>query len=165
MASQIITLIGVLMGAITSFFATSWAERARFRQTMATRWDERKLDTYVEYISCVKETSRAAKRMLEAHFEGRDVGGPLAEMEAAEARRSVLFEGLVLLGDEAVSTAAVTVNERLWDLLKSTRDPDSIPAPVRDAMGPAIIDALNNLHRAARADLAIGARVGATGQP
>jgi uncharacterized membrane protein YccC len=44
MAGQIVTLIGVLIGALTSFFATALAERARFRRTMATRWDEQTWD-------------------------------------------------------------------------------------------------------------------------
>lgn len=92
MATQVITLVGVLLGALTSFFAASLAERAKFRQTLATRWDERKLDTYIEYISSVKETNRAARQTLEAHELGEDITALLGEMEAAEARRSILFE-------------------------------------------------------------------------
>ncbi|NKI42350.1 hypothetical protein [Streptomyces physcomitrii] len=156
MASQIITLVGVLLGAVTSFFATSWAERAKFRQTLATRWDERKFNTYIEYISCVKEATRAAKRAIRAHEQGGDATEPLSEMEAAEDRRSVLFEGLVLLGDDAASRAAVSVNERLWDLLNCAREPDGVSVNDRDGLGPSIIDALNSLHKAARTDLAIG---------
>ncbi|RAG86441.1 hypothetical protein DN069_06400 [Streptacidiphilus pinicola] len=36
--------VGVLLGALTSFLATTMAERAKFRRAMATRWDERRLD-------------------------------------------------------------------------------------------------------------------------
>ncbi|MFI5684040.1 hypothetical protein [Streptomyces sp. NPDC051636] len=156
MASQIITLVGVLLGAVTSFFATTLAERAKFRQALATRWDERKLDTYVEYVSCVKEAARAAGRVLEAREQGDDPSETLAEMEAAETRRSVLFEGLVLLAEDAASEAAATANERLWALLKCAREPAGVPAARRNELGPALIDALNSLHKAARADLTIG---------
>ncbi len=48
MVTQIITLIGVLIGALASFLATAMAERAKFRREMATRWDERKLDAYIQ---------------------------------------------------------------------------------------------------------------------
>ncbi|MFJ8543032.1 hypothetical protein ACIRFH_13640 [Streptomyces sp. NPDC093586] len=156
MAGQIITLVGVLLGAITSFFATTLAERARFRQALATRWDERKLDSYVEYVSCVKETARAAQSALEARERGDDPSEALAEMETAEHRRSILYEGLVLLAEDAASRAAWKVNERLWDLLVHARDPAGAPAARRGERGSALIGALNDLHKAARADLAIG---------
>ncbi|WP_129308535.1 hypothetical protein [Streptomyces sp. L2] len=155
MASQIITIIGVLLGAITSFIATTLAERAKFRQGMATRWDERKLDTYVEYVACVKEASRAAWRVIEARERGEDPAEALVEMETLEARRSVLFEGLVLLAEDTAASAAAHANERLWALLRCAREPAATPAARRTELGPALIEALNTLHRAARSDLAI----------
>ncbi|MFI6544095.1 hypothetical protein ACIBO9_12760 [Streptomyces prunicolor] len=160
MASQIITLVGVLLGAVTSFFATGLAERAKFRQTMATRWDERKLDTYIEYISCVKEANRAARQAVEAHERGEDHSEALSAMDAAEARRSILFEALVLLGDDAASQAAMTVNERLWAILRHTREPSDTPAADRQDLSVSLIEAMNTLHKAARSDLAIGRRPG-----
>lgn len=62
MITQLVTLAGVLIGALTSFLATTVAERTRHRRAMATRWDERKLTTYIEYAACVKEISSTAKR-------------------------------------------------------------------------------------------------------
>ncbi|MCX2967874.1 MULTISPECIES: hypothetical protein [Streptomyces] len=156
MASQIITLVGVLLGAVTSFAATTLVERARFRQALATRWDERKLDTYVEYVTSVKEAARAARQALDARDRGEDPTGALTEMEAAESRRSVLFENLVLLADEAAVQTAATVNERLWALLRCARDPADVPAAHRTELGPGVVDALNGLHQRARTDLAIG---------
>ena len=156
MASQVITLIGVLLGAMTSFFATSLAERAKVRQTLATRWDERKLDTYIEYISSVKEANRVARQTLEAHERGEDTTELLAEMEAAEARRSILFEGLMLLGDEAATEIGDVVNERLWALLRCAQDPADASAGIRRELSLSIIEALCDLQKAARSDLTIG---------
>lgn len=156
MAGQIITLVGVLVGALTSFFATTMAERARFRRTLATRWDERKLDTYIEYISCVKEAVRTARQAVEAWERGEDNSAPLSEMEAAEARRSVLFEGLVLLSDDAAAEAAKTVNQRVWDLLECARHPVGDASARRLELSMLVIDELNGLHGAARSDLTIG---------
>ncbi|PKR43502.1 hypothetical protein CWE27_19835 [Streptomyces sp. EAG2] len=36
MATQILTLVGVLIGALTSYFATASVERAKFRREMTT---------------------------------------------------------------------------------------------------------------------------------
>ncbi|MEJ8650250.1 hypothetical protein WKI65_19640 [Streptomyces sp. MS1.AVA.3] len=103
MASQIITLIGVLVGALTSFFATSMAERAKFRRTLATRWDERKLDTYIEYTSCIKEEVRTARRAVEAGERGESPAEALAVGTAA-------VKTLALAGRAAPAAGAVARN-------------------------------------------------------
>ncbi|GGM22775.1 hypothetical protein GCM10010129_78920 [Streptomyces fumigatiscleroticus] len=77
MVTQIITLVGVLIGAMTSYLATAMAERAKFRRLMATRWDERKLDTYIEYVSCIKEIQRAAMAAGRARDQGGDASDAL----------------------------------------------------------------------------------------
>ncbi|MFC3577643.1 hypothetical protein ACFOZ0_31150 [Streptomyces yaanensis] len=153
MATQIVTLVGVLIGALTSYLATAIAERAKFRRMMATRWDERKLDTYIEYISCVKEISRAAREALRARDRGEDTTAALTEMEAIEAKRSILFESFILLSDEAAANAAHTVNQRAWELLRVTRNPANGEAALADVP---LVTSLNVLHEAARADLATG---------
>ncbi|MFJ5797423.1 hypothetical protein [Streptomyces decoyicus] len=155
MAGQIITLIGVLVGALTSFFATSMAERAKFRRTLATRWDERKLDTYIEYTSCIKEEVRTARQAVEARERGESPAEALAEMDAAESKRSLLFEGLVLLSNDAAIEAANTVNQRTWDLLKCARGTGQEVAVQRPELSMLVIEALNALHIAARSDLFI----------
>ncbi|MFJ8857064.1 hypothetical protein ACIRD8_01395 [Streptomyces sp. NPDC102451] len=155
MTSQIITLIGVLAGAFLSFAATHWAERTKFRQTLATRWDERKLDAYIQYISCVKEEVRTARKAIEACERGDDNTEALAEMEASEARRSVLFEGLILLSNDAAADAARAVNERTWDLLSWARNPGPEMSTRRRELSHLVIEALNVLHLAARRDLAM----------
>ncbi|MEU4119657.1 hypothetical protein AB0F71_34815 [Kitasatospora sp. NPDC028055] len=37
--TQIVTLVGVLLGALTSFVATGWAERTKHQRAMATLWE------------------------------------------------------------------------------------------------------------------------------
>ncbi|WP_037655575.1 hypothetical protein, partial [Streptomyces exfoliatus] len=114
-----------LIGALTSYFATTVAERATFRRAMATRWDERKLDTYIEYLTCVKQIQRAAMAAGRAREQGMDASEALAAMEESENRRSILFETFVLLSNEKAATAAHTVNQRTWDLLGMARIPSS----------------------------------------
>lgn len=156
MATQIFTLVGVLIGALTSYFATTVAERAKFRRAMATRWDERKLDTYIEYLTCVKQIQRAAMAAGRAREGGMDASEALAAMEESENRRSILFETFVLLSNEKAATAAHTVNQRTWDLLRMARIPSSGTAELRPIP---LVEALNVLHEAARSDLTISSGV------
>ncbi|MFF1462078.1 hypothetical protein [Streptomyces sp. NPDC058330] len=152
MATQIFTLVGVLIGALTSYFATAVAERAKFRREMATRWDERKLDTYIEYVTCIKEIQRAAMDAGRAREQGADASGALAVMEESENRRSILFETFILLSDEKAATAAHAVNQRTWELLRMARVPSSGITELRPIP---LVEALNGLHEAARSDLTI----------
>ncbi|MBV7669908.1 hypothetical protein STHAL_10485 [Streptomyces halstedii] len=156
MATQIFTLVGVLIGALTSYFATTVAERAKFRREMATRWDERKLDTYIEYLTCVKQIQRAAMAAGQAREQGVDASEALAAMEENENRRSILFETFVLLSNEKAATAAHTVNQRTWELLRMARTPSSGTAELRPIP---LVEALNVLHEAARSDLTISSAV------
>ncbi|MCX4803812.1 hypothetical protein ACFWWM_03275 [Streptomyces sp. NPDC058682] len=149
MITQIVTLIGVLVGALTSFLATTMAERTRHQRSMATRWDERKLDTYIEYAACVKEISSTAKRARQA-AAGTDVRREhLAAMETAELRRSVLFETLVLLASPAAIEAAHEVNLALWQEEIATRN-DGATSLEGD-----LIALMNRYHEQARVDLGV----------
>ncbi|MGW5673810.1 hypothetical protein ACWEV4_01725 [Streptomyces sp. NPDC003860] len=149
MLAQIVILIGVVVGALTSFLATTMVERIRHRQTMSTRWDERKLNAYIEYASCVKEISSTAKRARQAAEGTNDRREHLAAMEAAELRRSVLFETLVLLASQAAIEAAHQVNLALWEELEATRANDAAPR-TNDLMS-----LMNSFHEHARADLGV----------
>ncbi|MBQ0830849.1 hypothetical protein [Streptomyces tagetis] len=155
MVTQIITLVGVLIGALASFVATTVAERAKFRREMATRWDERKLDAYIQYTSCVKEILRAARVVFAAREAGEDRSPGLAAMESAESKRSLLFEGLVLLADEDAAKIANRINERTWAVLRQARDPEGTDGTPEEAR-LAVIHALNDFHKAAKADLLMG---------
>ncbi len=149
MTSQILTILGVLIGALTSYLSTSAAERARHRRALATRWDERKLDTYIEYATCVKEVAGLAKRAYEAPdgSDGREQ--LLSAMNKAEQRRSALFEALILLASPAATEAAKVVNPILWQMLGAARRRESAPQEF------SLIEELNNYHEQARLDLGI----------
>ncbi|WP_370414186.1 hypothetical protein [Streptomyces fradiae] len=151
MITQLVTLAGVLVGALTSFLATSMAERTRHRRAMATRWDERKLTTYIEYAACVKEISSTAKRARYAAEGTDDQREFLAAMEAAELRRSVLFETLVLLASPAAIEAAHAVNLTLWEVEIATRDGGGTPGESDQRL----IKLINRYHEQARADLGV----------
>lgn len=50
----------------------------------------------------------------------------------------------------------MTVNERLWAIIRHTRAPSAAPDIDRQDLSSSLIEAMNTLHKAARADLTIG---------
>jgi hypothetical protein len=153
--TQIITLIGVLIGAAASYFATTSIERARHRRALETRWDERKLNTYVDYASAVKATNIAATKVFMVRDQPKELAASIAEMEKAEINRSTLFEALILLAEPVAVEAANVVNQKLWQILKVSRDPALTDDVDRERLAIELMSALTDLHEQARLDLGI----------
>jgi hypothetical protein len=63
MTAQIFTLIGVALGALSSYLVTSLNERSRYRRDVATRLQERKFDAYAGYLSDVRQMVAVANRI------------------------------------------------------------------------------------------------------
>jgi hypothetical protein len=157
--TQIITLIGVLIGAAASYFATTSIERSRHRRELETRWDERKLNAYVDYATAVKAANITAKDAFMVRDEPMALTESIVEMEKAEANRSTLFEALILLADPSAVTAADVVNQKLWQILKVVRDPASTDGLAWERLGRELMSALTDLHERARLDLGIRGRL------
>jgi hypothetical protein len=122
LTSQILPLVGVALGAATSFLVSSFNERTRWRRQQAVRWDEHRLAAYAEYAHSVKELAAGYQRIAAARGL---VSGPvpleptpevLAELATSESRRSALSETLGLLGDTEANTASKTLDHCLWRL-------------------------------------------------
>ena len=154
-ATQIITLIGVLIGAAASYFATTSIERARHRRALETRWDERKLNTYVDYVSAVKATNIAATKAFMVRDEPKALAASIVDVEKAGANRSTLFESLILLADPAAVEAANVVNQKLRQILNVARDPVLTDDADRERLSIELMSALTDLHEQARLDLGI----------
>jgi hypothetical protein len=149
MISQILTLVGVLVGALTSYLSVTMTERSKHRREMATRWDQRKLDAYIEFAACVKEVADVSRRSRLVD-EGSDAHKQfISAMEEGERKRSALFEGLVLLAAPQVIEAAHAVNITLWQMLERARRHE--PPQVRGDL----TERLNAYHERAREDLGI----------
>lgn len=153
MIDQIVPMVGVMLGSMTTFVGTALAERAQFRRLMATRWDESKLEVYAQYASSVKDMLRAANRLADASNRGEEnLAAMRAELEAADDRRSLVFERLVLLGDPDVTESARNANQLV---LEAKSVANGVSSEERRLPGDAIVEALNMLHIAARTDLGI----------
>lgn len=123
MWEQIFTVISVLVGAGASFAATSFAERSRFERSMATRWDDRTLTVYVDYVSSIKALFRHGREALRLRDRGEDPTSSLAQLDLEEHRRSLHFETVLLLGSDDVRETAHRVNKEIWRLNELARSP------------------------------------------
>ncbi|RSN23304.1 hypothetical protein DMC61_31875 [Amycolatopsis sp. WAC 04169] len=149
MVSQIVTLAGVLIGALTSYFATTMTERGKHRRALATRWDERKLAAYIEFATTVKEAADAARTAREAPEKSDLRREALAEMEQVERRRSTAFEALVLLAAPSAIEAAKAVNQVVWEIEIAARAGKTDPTPSN------FVPLLNAYHEESRRDLGV----------
>lgn len=157
--TQIITLIGVFLGAAASYFATAATERARHKRTMETRWDERKLSVYADYASAVKRVNRVARIVSTARGEPKKFAALLAEMDEAETVRSILFETFILLADPSALKVANAVNLKLWQILRIVRNPATSDDIQRERLASELMSELTDLHQWARLDLGIKGKI------
>jgi hypothetical protein len=118
---QLPALIGVLVGAVATYTATSAAERARWHRTQSVRWDDKRLAAYAEYAHAVKEVISISVRLAahrgvhpDVHTLSPEEGMPA--LAAAEEERTMKWEGVLLLGTERTVIAARAWHESVFRL-------------------------------------------------
>jgi hypothetical protein len=126
---QILTLVGVLIGAAASFCASTAAERLRARREKQARWDLKRMETYAAYGLSVKTYVQLAKRICASQgLTARVVPLPLDEglerLADAEQDRSTVWEQVLLLGDPSTINAARKWHESAWRLELLARGAD-----------------------------------------
>jgi hypothetical protein len=118
---QLPALIGVLVGALATYTATSAAERARWRRAQSVRWDDKRLTAYAEYAHAVKKVISISVR-LAAHRGVHPDSDALSPEEgmpataAAEEERTMKWEGVLLLGTDQTIVAARAWHESVFRL-------------------------------------------------
>ncbi|MER6114021.1 hypothetical protein [Streptomyces hirsutus] len=127
MSGQLFTLIGVLVGAAASYVGGALMERARWRRQLSTRWDERRLESYLRYADAIKRFTSLAGRL--AAGKGLfDLPQPLAQeagltmLADAELERGYAFEAVLLMGDAETISAARALQRHAWVLEQFARD-------------------------------------------
>ncbi|MEV7395265.1 hypothetical protein [Streptomyces sp. NPDC091215] len=131
---QIPALIGVVVGALGSYRAVVFGDRARFRREQMTRWEDRRLTAYTEYAKSLKAMISVLFR-VSAHFGNDPHPQPLASTEAnprlasaSEARDQVWEMMLLLAAPGVVDVAhawARTIAEMERFVQDATHDPDT----------------------------------------
>src|SRR6478735_5952068 len=110
--NQVPVLLGVIIGALGSYLTTAATERARWRRTLDSRWDDRRVEAYAAYGQAVKEIIRIVSRLAagrgitSTHYPLALTQENLDLLEEANAMRATAWEKVLLLGNPDTVAAA-----------------------------------------------------------
>ncbi|MDX3456381.1 hypothetical protein PV396_31310 [Streptomyces sp. ME02-8801-2C] len=131
---QLPALMGVVIGALGSYWAVARGDRVRFRREREARWEERRLAVYTEYARALKQSVTLTYRVA-ASLGNDPHPHPLTPEEAAPliaeatVARDPYGEALLLLGAPEVVAKArewvVTLLEMEAFLRARTADPQA----------------------------------------
>ncbi|WSS21050.1 hypothetical protein OG519_16260 [Streptomyces sp. NBC_01190] len=168
-SEQLLTIVAVLLGALTTYVTNYWTERQRLRRELLTRWDDKKLDAYEGYIDRVRAAVFLAVELYE-HREGlRPSDDPepqiRAELSQATHLRGRAFERIMLLAGDDVVEAAHDLNAAALevDWQATGRTPGTLDA-WRDR-NRAVFRAINAFHEVARQDLGVSGSISGDTHP
>lgn len=156
---QLLTLLGVAVGALASFVSTRLVDRSRWQREESLRWDTKRLECYSEFSSSIGHFINIAYRItaglnLPANVQPLDAGTGLAVMAAAEGELSLKWEQVLMLGSPEAITAAQEWRHEAWHLesfaRRSRSDPAEFLRATQDRRG-----ARRRFYTAVRADLGV----------
>ncbi|WP_051723906.1 hypothetical protein [Micromonospora chokoriensis] len=151
-------VIAVLSGAAGTYVVGRLTDRDRFARELQVRWDQRRLDAYVSYVSAAKMAGTRANQVHAGRIEGvpeSDIEALLRELADVELRRSEAFEALPLLADAPTIEAAHELNRAVWQLEQPARQGKKLDDETWHALADEWVKALNNFHSNARAGLSV----------
>ncbi|WP_309141888.1 hypothetical protein [Streptomyces griseicoloratus] len=156
---QLPALIGVAVGAVGSYAATSLTERSRWRRARAERWDQKRLDTYASYANTLKHQINIAQRIgasrgFQHAVDPLDPEQGLTQLAEAEARRAAEWESVLLVGDAETIGAARKWHEAVWNIELYARGLKTDPPGWEQAIRH-LSQARDDFYTLARRDLGI----------
>lgn len=156
---QLLTIGAVLLGALSTHATNYLMERGRNRHQLLTRWDDKKIDAYGEYVDSVKARIRMAVRLYEARESLREEHRTEQELREDLAdiglRWGSAFERVMLLGGDDAIEAGHELNLLLSEIeWQATGRITGTLAEWRERHRAAF-RAVNAFHQAARVDLGI----------
>ena len=118
---QLLTILGVAVGALASFIATRLTDRARWQREESLRWDTKRLECYGEFATAIKQFIAIATRLC-ASLGFPEEGQPLDRvtglpmLAAAEQDVGVKWENVMMLGSPDAITAGRYWRDVAWHL-------------------------------------------------
>lgn len=108
--NQFPALIGVVIGALGSYLATSRMENARWRREQRVRWDAERRKAYSEYAHSVNRLTTqhgriAAARGIKNNFMPTELDGALSRLVEFASDRGTAWEAVLLMGNQATIEA------------------------------------------------------------
>jgi hypothetical protein len=148
---------------MTTYVTNYWTERRRIRRELLTRWDDKKLDAYENYVDRVRAAVFLAVELYD-HREGiraSDDPEPQLRAQLIDAIRlqGRAFERIMLLaGDEVLEAAhALNAASRQVDWQSTGKTTGTLED--WRARNRAVFRSINALHESARADLGVSGSV------
>jgi hypothetical protein len=156
---QLPALIGVVIGASTSYLVGAATERARWRREQWSRWDEKRAQAYAEYSHAVKslyvQSMRIANSRLRSNRnEPMDYDEALAKLGTLADERTEKWEIVLLLGNPETIATARTWHRRVWEIEFFARG-ERTDADQYDALQEQADADRTRFYEAARHDLGI----------
>lgn len=127
-ANQVPTLIGVAIGALTTFLAGARAERIRWRHEQTSRLDERRADAYDAYASAIKDVYvecldiAANLRGLGVQRKIMDEAQALAKLDRLTRERTTKWEAVRLIGSTDTVRAGHQWHTKVYEMECFARD-------------------------------------------
>ena len=158
--TQMIALIGVVVGAIATLGSTILLERIKWSRSQSVRWDEKKLQAYADYARAVKSIHQLAFRLSAAKRTDSqavpvDKDVALAQLAEAETVRTNTWEAVLLLGDSATISAAYEWRLAVGQLTLWVRDLSSDDVGWADLVR-VVDEARDKFYLAARRSMSVG---------
>ncbi len=157
--TQILTMLGVILGAITSFIATRLLDRGRWQREEALRWDTRRLECYSEFAASIKRHITITRRLcanlgLPTTDQPLDTTTGLAALATVGEDLTVKWEQVLMLGSPDAITAARYWRHAAWRLEWFARGLRDDATEFRQANEEIGVDR-KRFYAAVRADLGI----------
>jgi hypothetical protein len=158
-AVQVITLVGVAVGALASFVSTRAIDRSRWHREETLRWDSKRLECYSDFSAAMIRFISLGDRIaaglgLPAVVEPLDSDSGRAALATAEAELSLYWTQLLILGSPEVVTAAENWRNQAW-LAESFARGRRTGADEFEAAMRSRREARARFYNAVRADLGI----------
>jgi len=122
---QLLTILGVAVGAFASFISTRALDRNRWRREEARRWDIKRFESYADFGSAMMRYITIGNRITAGlglhHEHAIDATTGLPELARAEAQLSEKMEQVIMLGSPEVIRAGQAWRDEAWHLDKFAR--------------------------------------------
>jgi hypothetical protein len=120
-ADQVLTIVGVVVGAAVSYLAGNVNERIRWRRERATRLDDHRTAAYAAYGRAVKACFSLAARIAAARGLNSTMlplppDHGIVELDRMATERERQWEQVLLLGDPETIAAARAWHQTIWHL-------------------------------------------------
>jgi hypothetical protein len=156
---QLITLLGVALGALASFVSTRLVDRSRWQREERLRWDTKRLDCYSDFSAAIMRYINIGYRMaaslgLPTAVEPLDADTGTPALATAEAELSLYWAQLLILGSPEVIRAAQDWRNEAWQMESFARgrcnNPSDFVITARRRR-----DARSRFYAAVRTDLGV----------